>query len=54
MIKFGSCTEVYVPISFCVKVKAGDRVKGGVSIVGENNQSKKREELENYENCSCK
>lgn len=34
MIKFGSCTEVYVPISFCVKAKAGEKVKGGVSIIG--------------------
>lgn len=34
MIKFGSCTEVIVPESVEILVKKGDRVKGGVSIIG--------------------
>lgn len=38
MIKFGSRTELYVPVSVCsmsdVRVKIGDTVKGGETIVG--------------------
>jgi phosphatidylserine decarboxylase len=34
MIKFGSCTEIIVPTSVDIKIKAGDKVKGGSSIIG--------------------
>lgn len=34
MIKFGSCTEVVVPLSVEILVKKGDRVKGGETIIG--------------------
>lgn len=34
LIKFGSCTEVIVPEFVEILVKKGDRVKGGVSIIG--------------------
>lgn len=34
MIKFGSCTEIYVPAHIEVCVKKGDTVKGGESIIG--------------------
>ena len=33
MIRFGSRTEVYVPIDSEITVKRGDRVKGGETIV---------------------
>lgn len=34
LIKFGSCTELYLPNSVQVEVKKGDRVKGGETIIG--------------------
>lgn len=34
LIKFGSCTEVVVPLSTEIKVKPGDKVKGGTTIIG--------------------
>jgi phosphatidylserine decarboxylase len=34
MIKFGSCTEIYLPKTTEVYVKKGEKVKGGVSIIG--------------------
>ncbi len=34
MIKFGSCTELYVPGDVEIYVKKGDRVTGGTSIIG--------------------
>ena len=34
MIKFGSCTELVMPRSVEVMVKKGDKVKGGLSIIG--------------------
>lgn len=34
MIKFGSCTEIVVPKGVAILVKTGDRVKGGVTILG--------------------
>ncbi|HBV97627.1 MAG: phosphatidylserine decarboxylase [Peptococcaceae bacterium BICA1-7] len=34
MIKFGSCTEIYVPDGVKICVKPGDRVKGGETIIG--------------------
>lgn len=34
MIKFGSCTEVVVPLTVDILVKKGDRVKGGETIIG--------------------
>lgn len=35
MIRFGSCTELYLPLSMNIKVKEGERVRGGESILGE-------------------
>ncbi|MFZ5644362.1 MAG: phosphatidylserine decarboxylase family protein [Bacillota bacterium] len=34
MIKFGSCTEVFLPEGVEIYVKPGDRVKGGETIIG--------------------
>jgi phosphatidylserine decarboxylase len=34
MIKFGSRCDVLLPASVELRVKAGDRVKGGSSILG--------------------
>lgn len=34
MIKFGSCTEVIVPKNVEILVKKGDKVKGGLTIIG--------------------
>ena len=34
MIKFGSCTEVIVPLNVDILVKKGDRVIGGETIIG--------------------
>jgi phosphatidylserine decarboxylase len=34
MIRFGSRTEVYLPLSSNITVKPGDRVKGGLSVIG--------------------
>ncbi len=34
LIKFGSCTEVVVPEAVEILVKKGDRVKGGVTVIG--------------------
>ena len=33
MIRFGSRTEVYLPLSASVLVKAGDRVIGGLTVI---------------------
>ena len=34
MIKFGSRCDVLLPASVDLRVKAGDRVKGGSSVLG--------------------
>lgn len=34
MIKFGSCTELYIPGDCDILVKRGDKVKGGLTVVG--------------------
>ncbi|MBS5889919.1 MAG: phosphatidylserine decarboxylase family protein [Negativicoccus succinicivorans] len=34
MIKFGSCTEVFMPKNVAVCVKKGDRVRGGETVIG--------------------
>lgn len=34
MIKFGSCTELYIPGDCDILVKKGDKVKGGLTVVG--------------------
>lgn len=34
LIKFGSCTELIVPATIEILVKKGDKVKGGVSVIG--------------------
>ncbi len=38
MIRFGSCTELYLPVSVTISVKEGERVRGGESILGEINK----------------
>ena len=35
MIRFGSRMDLYLPLSTRLRVKAGDRVKGGLSVIGE-------------------
>ena len=35
MIKFGSRVDVFVPATVAVRVRNGDRVRGGVSVLGE-------------------
>jgi phosphatidylserine decarboxylase len=35
MILFGSCTELYLPLHVHIKVKKGERVRGGETIMGE-------------------
>jgi len=34
LIKFGSCTEIFVPTNVKIMVSPGDKVRGGLSIVG--------------------
>ena len=34
MIKFGSCTELYIPGGCDILVKKSDKVKGGLTVVG--------------------
>jgi phosphatidylserine decarboxylase len=34
LIRFGSCTELYLPRSVALEVKPGDKVKGGETILG--------------------
>ncbi|MGE5397782.1 MAG: phosphatidylserine decarboxylase family protein [Chitinophagales bacterium] len=34
LIRFGSCTELYLPRNVEVMIKPGDRVKGGLSVLG--------------------
>jgi len=34
LIRFGSCTELYIPLGAELLVKKGDRVKGGETIMG--------------------
>jgi phosphatidylserine decarboxylase len=35
MIRFGSRVDLYVPISFRLRIKRGDKVKAGLTIMGE-------------------
>ncbi|MDO9535305.1 MAG: phosphatidylserine decarboxylase family protein [Bacillota bacterium] len=35
MIKFGSCTELYMPLKVDLKVREGDRVRAGETVLGE-------------------
>lgn len=35
IIKFGSCTELYLPLETRLKIKEGDKVRGGETVVGE-------------------
>jgi len=34
LIKFGSCTEIIVPTGIDIRVKPGDKVKGGKTVIG--------------------
>lgn len=38
LIRFGSCTELYLPTNAIIKVKAGDKVKGGETDIAELHQ----------------
>lgn len=40
LIRFGSCTEVYVPKDTRILVEAGQRVRGGETIIGRFNNQK--------------
>lgn len=35
LIRFGSCTELYLPLDAVIKIKAGDKVKGGETDIAE-------------------
>ena len=37
MIKFGSCTELVVPVDVEILCKKGDKVKGGITVLGRTN-----------------
>jgi phosphatidylserine decarboxylase len=41
MIKFGSCTEIVVPLNVDIKVKVGDKAKAGSTIIGIINNAEK-------------
>lgn len=34
LIRFGSCTEIFLPTSAALAIKPGDKVKGGITIIG--------------------
>ncbi|MCR6546331.1 phosphatidylserine decarboxylase family protein [Dehalobacterium formicoaceticum] len=34
LIKFGSCTEIYLPLEYNLSVQKGSKVKGGLSVIG--------------------
>ena len=34
MIKFGSCTEIYIPGDVDICVREGDVLRGGLSVIG--------------------
>jgi len=34
LIKFGSCTEVYLPLDYSIVVGKGQKVKGGLTVIG--------------------
>ncbi|MGI6679749.1 MAG: phosphatidylserine decarboxylase family protein [Dehalobacterium sp.] len=34
LIKFGSCTEIYLPLKYEILVEKGSKVKGGLSVIG--------------------
>lgn len=34
LIKFGSCTEIIVPSNVEIKIKKGDTVRGGLTVIG--------------------
>ena len=34
LIKFGSCTELYIPTSFNIAIQEGEKVKGGITVIG--------------------
>ncbi len=34
LIKFGSCTEIFVPTNVAIMVSAGEKVRGGISVIG--------------------
>jgi phosphatidylserine decarboxylase len=38
LIKFGSCSEIFVPTNVEIMVSPGDKVRGGVSVIGRVNK----------------
>lgn len=34
LIKFGSCTEIFVPTNVAIMVSPGEKVRGGISVIG--------------------
>jgi phosphatidylserine decarboxylase len=34
IIKFGSCTELYLPLNYTILVEKGSKVRGGVTVIG--------------------
>lgn len=34
LIRFGSCTEIFLPTTAALAIKPGDKVKGGITIIG--------------------
>jgi len=34
IIKFGSCTELYLPLDYTILVEKGHKVKGGLTVIG--------------------
>ncbi len=34
IIKFGSCTEIYLPVDVNILIKPGEKVKGGETVIG--------------------
>ena len=56
MIRFGSRTEMYVPLDSEITVKRGDRVKGGETIVARLQEGEQRHEAtrNNRESTCCR
>ncbi len=43
MIRFGSRVEIFLPSSVDIRVRVGDRVKGGETILGYRNVKKTKD-----------
>lgn len=40
MIKFGSCTELIIPANSEIRIQTGNRVKGGITVIGKIRQKR--------------